>query len=152
MPILDSLKSAWELASGLGSALGKLSALEAKQAILDLQNLLGKIQGEAFELQQQNNDLRNRIRELEEQAKIRGEVIHEESVCWRRVGDGRDGPYCPVCFDKDAKLIHLNPGATKGVFSCGVCQNRFSTAEYTPDPGFRVSGRHNRGPRGWMAR
>jgi hypothetical protein len=135
MAIIDSLKGAWDLASGLGSALSKMSALEAKQAILDLQNLLGKIQGEAFELQQQNHDLHKRIRELEEQANTRGHVLHEESVCWLRTTEGaREGPFCPVCYDKETKLIHLNPEVRKGLFSCGVCDNSFRTSEYAPFP------------------
>lgn len=135
MAIVESLRGAWELASGLGSALSKMSALEAKQAILELQNLLGKIQGEAFELQQQNNELRGRIHELEAQAKTRGQIIYEENVCWlRKANDDREGPFCPVCCDQSnqTKFIHLIAGATKGTFSCGVCNNGFQTTAYEP--------------------
>jgi len=148
MPIVESFKGAWELASGLSSALSTISALEAKQAILDLQNLLGKIQGEAFELQQQNNDLRNKIRELEAQRKTPGEVIREESVYWRQMGEERDGPYCPACFDKGKNLIHLNPRATLGTFACGFCKNSFRTAAYKAEPEFSVIGGRRGDPLG----
>jgi hypothetical protein len=133
--MVESVTSAVALVSGLMSAVSKLSALEAKQLVLDLQNMLGKIQAEAFELQHQNNDLHNRIRELEEQAKARGQVIREDNFVWLERPDGsKDGPFCSVCCDESnqTRFIHLTPGATKGTFGCGVCQGNFRSAEYSP--------------------
>jgi hypothetical protein len=57
-------------------------------------------------------------------------MVFEESVYWKHRNSKRDGPYCPVCYDNEKKSIHLNPGATRGTFGCGVCQNSFTTDEY----------------------
>lgn len=140
MGIIESLKGAWELASGLGSALSKMSALESKQAILDLQNLLGTIQGQAFELQRDNEQLRMRIRDLEEAAKVAADMFFTENVFWRRIDDEeREGPYCPACWELKKDKIHLTTVDEKGLFDCKVCQNRYRTAEYSrPTPVSRI--------------
>jgi hypothetical protein len=62
------------------------------------------------------------------------EMVYEESVYWRTKNGQREGPYCPTCYDDKRKAVHLNPGATKGTYTCGVCQNSFTTNEYDPRP------------------
>lgn len=64
----------------------------------------------------------------------RERMVFEESVYWRRKNDEKEGPYCPNCYDDKRKEIHLTPGATKGTYSCGICRNSFTTAEYNPRP------------------
>jgi hypothetical protein len=61
-------------------------------------------------------------------------MFFAESVCWKRDNDGREGPYCPNCYEDKKKEIHLTPGATRGTYSCGVCRNTFRTSEYRPGP------------------
>jgi hypothetical protein len=62
------------------------------------------------------------------------EMLFEESVYWKRKNGEREGPFCPVCYDKESKKIHLTPGATRGTHRCGVCRNGFHTKEYN-NPG-----------------
>jgi len=62
------------------------------------------------------------------------EMVFEESVYWKRQNGQREGPYCPVCYDDNQKVVHLNPGATRGTYGCGVCRNDFRTKEYNPRP------------------
>jgi len=57
------------------------------------------------------------------------ELFHAESVYWKRQPAGREGPYCPNCFEDKKKQIHLTPGATTGTYCCGICKNSFRTAE-----------------------
>jgi hypothetical protein len=57
-------------------------------------------------------------------------LVFEETVYWKLEDGQREGPYCPVCFDERQKTIHLNPGATKGTYGCGICRNSFRTAEH----------------------
>lgn len=73
----------------------------------------------------------------------REQMVFEESVCWKRKNGEREGPYCPNCYDDKKKEIHLTPGATKGTYSCGICQNGFTTAEFSYRP-IRPPGRHRR--------
>lgn len=65
------------------------------------------------------------------------EMVHQESVYWKMKNGKREGPYCPNCYDAEGKEIHLNPGATKGTYGCGTCQNSFRTNECNPRPGRR---------------
>jgi hypothetical protein len=67
-----------------------------------------------------------------------GEMIFEESVYWKRNNGDREGPYCPACYEDKHKEIHLTPGATRGVFSCPTCKNRFTTKEYPPRRRYQV--------------
>jgi TIR domain len=71
------------------------------------------------------------------QASTHKEMAFEESVYWKHKNGGREGPYCPVCYDGKHTAIHLNPGATKGTYRCGVCQNSFRTDEYDARPSRR---------------
>jgi hypothetical protein len=61
-----------------------------------------------------------------------GEMVFAETVYWKFKNGEKQGPYCPACYDDKKKVIHLNPGATKGTYRCGICQNGFSTNEYNP--------------------
>src|SRR5439155_25647974 len=62
------------------------------------------------------------------------QMVLEESVYWNLKSGEREGPYCPVCYEDKRKAVHLNPGATKGKYRCGVCRNSFTTKEYDPRP------------------
>jgi len=42
------------------------------------------------------------------------EMGFEESVYWKRQNGSREGPYCPVCYDDNQKVVHLNQGASRG--------------------------------------
>ncbi len=68
---------------------------------------------------------------------VEEDMVFEESVYWRRKNGKREGPYCPVCYDHDREAIHLNPGAGKGTYSCGVCRNGFTTGEHDAGPARR---------------
>lgn len=71
-------------------------------------------------------------------------MVFEESVYWKRDNGGREGPYCPTCYDDKKKEIHLTPGATKGTFGCGVCHNSFTTSEYDQRPVRKLTPRVRR--------
>jgi len=67
------------------------------------------------------------------------EMVFEDSVYWKLKNGTREGPYCPTCYDDKHKEIHLNPGATRGTYFCGVCQNGFDLrpTKHTPPRGRR---------------
>ena len=58
------------------------------------------------------------------------QLVYEESVYWKMKNGDREGPYCPNCYDDKGKMVHLSPGATKGTYGCGACQNSFRTNEF----------------------
>jgi|ERR1700682_4295549 len=71
------------------------------------------------------------------QPSAKEEMVFEETVYWMLKDGRRQGPYCPVCYDDKQKVVHLNTGATKGTYSCGICQNSFRTDEYDARPSRR---------------
>src|SRR5260370_4844696 len=46
------------------------------------------------------------------------DMVYEESVYWKKKNGGAESRYCPNCSDDKAKLVHLNPGATRGTYRC----------------------------------
>ncbi len=57
---------------------------------------------------------------------------YEESVCWKYEDVGkREGPFCPNCVDEGMER-RLNPGATRGTYSCVKHRAQFWTAEMRP--------------------
>lgn len=69
-------------------------------------------------------------------------MVYDQSVYWRRTGNGNEReaePYCTVCWEKDRRLSHLRPGATKGVYSCQIDRTTYQTAEYRTEPPFRIA-------------
>jgi len=126
-----------------------LLASEKHERKIQVENLERQLKDQAQNYESLVENLRSRIMELEDQGRIKAEVLYEESVCWLRKVDRREGPFCPTCHDNnEGKLIYLTPGATRGTFECGVCGNSFRTAEYKTL--FLGSIRPARGPQGWM--
>jgi hypothetical protein len=57
---------------------------------------------------------------------------YEETVCWKYDANGkRDGPFCPDCV-AEGNERRLNPGATKGTYTCVAHDSSYRTAEYNP--------------------
>jgi len=78
----------------------KGATVEAQEKIMELREaILG--------LQEENHSLKERVRDLEAQLEIKGEVQFDGSVYWRVHAGKSDGPFCQRCFDADIKLIRL---------------------------------------------
>jgi hypothetical protein len=113
------------------------------------QRLVGRLRGvnriPPVSLSEQAHSLENMATGRSTEAKPqpeRSEMEFSESVYWKRRGDEREGPYCPVCYDDKRKEIHLTPGASGGTFRCGLCQNGFTTKEYGSKPMRRFPRHH----------
>ncbi|HEV2348899.1 MAG TPA: hypothetical protein VG028_03530 [Terriglobia bacterium] len=109
---MADLGSITALITAAGSVIGlanKSSSVEANQKILELQQRLAEVQQTFAELFEENQRLKERGRELE--AQINEEISYPfmEGVRWKKSADGgkNDGPFCPVCFGKDRKLMPL---------------------------------------------
>ena len=132
----DLIKSVRELlkkdkvdANEVTSQLIKLQdlLLDARSALADAGDYVAKIEAELA--------ITKRIEELEKL------MVYDQSVYWKFTGDGSErepDPYCPVCWDRDRRLSHLTPGATKGTYSCQIDETVYTTAEYRPGPPFAM--------------
>ena len=65
------------------------------------------------------------IRDLKKQLSLKGEMIFEAPVYWRKTDDGKDGPYCQVCYDKDNKYIRVQKYSDNW-WECKCCKNKYT--------------------------
>ena len=92
--------------------------VEQYRQILDAQK-------EMLEMQNTISNYGKRIKELEEELKIKGQIRFENDAYWLFGDDNKkEGPFCSVCYDNNAKLIRLYPWSGK-IFECKVCKNHF---------------------------
>jgi hypothetical protein len=89
----------------------KGSTLEAQEKIMELREA-------AISQQEENIELRQRVKALEEQLALRAKVLWEAPYYWTEEDQKRDGPFCQSCYDKDG-LIRLQKLSAE--FGCLVC-------------------------------
>lgn len=105
---LDNIKAIKEIADSTQN-------IELKSLIVDLKE-------EILNLRQENLDLKQQL-----SRKLEHNMIFENKVYWDvKEDETKDGPYCPVCWDRDCKAIRLGPLQVAGPNSthhCYVCKN-----------------------------
>jgi hypothetical protein len=113
----DRLPSYTDLAEALKDGLTPA----AQEKIMELRQLFLAVQEENFKL-------RERIRELESAAEPRYKIIFDKGVYWTLEAGCRQGPFCPACQDRSAKLVrlHYSHTGTPGVYwVCKSCQQHW---------------------------
>ncbi|RLL52305.1 hypothetical protein D8Y20_07265 [Mariprofundus sp. EBB-1] len=101
----------------------KGSNVEAQEKIMELREAV-------MEFQDENLELRKKIKAIEEREDIRDRLIFEKSVYYvcieNEAGDltDRDGPYCQKCWDANSKLIRLQE--YNSAWACFECQCEFN--------------------------
>ncbi len=124
--ITATFKAAQGVVKEIGALATRARNKDVNEKVIDLQQHVLTLQTQFLELVNENNELKRRDSERERIAQIEKEVEYRESVYWR----GNEGPFCPKCWDDERKLIHLNPGATKGTYGCGVCKEGYWTSKF----------------------
>jgi hypothetical protein len=108
MSLLDTAKDVYDLAK--------------KGMTIELQEKLMELWEQALTLQEDNLKLRSRITELDEKARLK-ESMHFRAPFYFR--DGDSVPFCPVCWERDGKPIHMRAytgdGDDRRYHTCGVC-------------------------------
>ncbi|HAN10104.1 MAG TPA: hypothetical protein DCP90_05785 [Clostridiales bacterium] len=102
------------------SIVQKADNIELYQKILD-------IQASALELQEENINLKNKVRELEKRKNIEDSLEFRENAYYKKLEDNKeDGPFCSACWDKDKRLtrMHSINDGTVVKFACSVCNCR----------------------------
>jgi hypothetical protein len=95
----------------------ELSQLIHKLGNIDLERKVVALHGEVVELADKNRELQNRVRELEDQAKVRASMTYKAPF-WFAKGD--DVPFCPRCWEKEECAMHLIP-ANDLYYRCLEC-------------------------------
>ena len=117
-----SVKTLFDLAKRARDLAKKESNAELREMLLDLQE-------KAQDVREENQQLRSMIKELENKLRIRDEMDFDGKVYWSKQEQETDKPFCPVCFDRDEKRIHLHSQGgehnLRPYWECKACGNNF---------------------------
>ncbi len=117
------------LLKGITQAIRGSGKLELQGDLIELQTAMLDILQKHHDLTTQNSDLHTRIKELEAQLALTHELTFEEpGIYWRTKDGKRDGPFCPVCYDRDKKLIRLHDARQRAAhceWLCLVCKGQW---------------------------
>ena len=116
--VLATLRVAREAAKQLKSTELSEKLQEVHELVADLRQHLFNLEDENRRLQSENEGLRS-TKEIEEQMSYEGEVYF-------RTADGKKtGPYCPLCWDADRKLVRTQLASDRRHF-CNLHKVSFS--------------------------
>ena len=101
----------------IGDLIKKGATIEAQEKIMELREA-------AMQLQHDNLELKQRVKDLEDRLAVRGQVVWEAPFYWREQNGKRDGPYCQKCYDTDGKFIRLQVSSS-GIGQCYTCRSTF---------------------------
>lgn len=94
MGILDTAKEAVQLVQ-------KIDNVELYKTILDLQS-------DALKVMEDNAELREQNKALEEAFKIKDTLVFENNAYFTVHEEKKAGPYCTYCWDKERQLVCLH--------------------------------------------
>jgi len=146
-----AIKAIKEIGSTLLNA--KIDA-EAKQRVSDFVEKLGSVQDALFyireeliKVQDENQNLKAKIKNLEEKLQIKEKLTYEKSYYWLNDNGAKSGPYCQRCYDVKNNLVHLQ-GGQNDTWWCYECKVNFYGPNYqAPQPRQRNNSNKN-----WMDR
>ena len=118
-----TLKEAIEAAKEIGSLTKGAKDHRLNECVLDLQGRLIAVQGLVLELSSENSSLVRKIDDLESAARLAGDMNYDAQggVYWLTRDGKRDGPFCPFCWDKLRKAVHVPGLGFGGGRTCPVC-------------------------------
>ena len=90
-----------------------------KGATVEAQEKIMELRETALGFQEENFSLRERIRLLEDDLKIKQQLKFEGASYWLNDGKTKDGPFCQRCYDVEKKLVRLQKGYSD--YSDGYC-------------------------------
>lgn len=126
--LLGNVKTATEIARAIKDSGVTLEQAEIKIKLADLLFALAEVKTEAADVRQALLDAQERIRELEEEAKLKAELQWHQPYYWRTGKDGEAELFCQPCRDTDKRLSRLHTDG-KGLFQCRVCRQGFKSNE-----------------------
>lgn len=92
-----------------------------KGATVEAQEQIMVLREGALQLQEENFQLREKVKDLEESLKIKGQFTFDGSSYWLEDESRTDGPFCQHCYDTVGKLIRLQDWGD--TWLCFACKN-----------------------------
>ena len=108
----------------------EIAELLKKGLTLEAQEKIMSLREGALVLQEENLNLRERVKQLEMELSLARNLVFKENGYWLSKSDGScDGPFCSVCYDDKQKLVRLHAGRNYGGHArliCLACKNRYA--------------------------
>ena len=134
--VLNSLKTATEIAKLIKNSDVSLEKAESKLKLADLISALADAKIEVTEIQQSLLEKENVILELKSKLEVKSKINWEKPYYWVVDSRQKDGPFCQHCYDKNRELIRLQ-GNGEGYWECKSCKNNYTDS--THDASFVLS-------------
>jgi hypothetical protein len=116
---------------GIVDQVKELTALAQKVKNIELYKKLVSFQSEIFALQEENRDLKDKVRHLTDTLDIHAKIIYEKPSYWLKDKEAKDGPFCQKCYDSDHKLIRLQDSGND-TWNCLNCKSYFEGPHHIP--------------------
>jgi hypothetical protein len=76
----------------------------------------------ALQLQEDNFALREKIKNLEEALRVKGQLAFNRGAYWLTEAGKTDGPFCQHCYDTNGKFVRLQDWGD--TWLCFACKNQ----------------------------
>lgn len=115
--------------------------LYAKGRAEDARQQLSELQARYVNLCDENAMLRTQIQGYEDILYLSRSLIFDGIFYWLITGSIKQGPFCPVCYNRDGLLLRLtDDGSSRRCLTCGSQFNRSQTAGEAPQARQAVCG------------
>lgn len=84
---------------------------------------IAKLQRRYVALCDENTTLCMQVREYEDALYLARNLVRERGLYWLITGNIRQGPFCPICYNRDGLLMRLS--GEPGGRVCAVCRDLF---------------------------
>ncbi len=130
---LSSVKAATDIAKLIRDSGVTLEKAEIKLKLADLISTLADARIQIAEIKESLTDKDAQIKELLSKFEIEGKITWESPYYWLTAGDGKQGPFCQRCYDKDGTLIRLQ-GNNNSYWQCKACSSDYRDRTYDASP------------------
>jgi hypothetical protein len=115
MSIIDQVRDVAKLAQEVGR-------MDLYKMVVELQSQVTELATEKFEAAQALVESRQRIADLEEKLRLKGQLEFRRGVYYlKREDRSEDGPFCGRCWEADQLLIHVD--GNNQHYHCRQCEN-----------------------------
>lgn len=132
---IQSIKLAIDIAKDLRSVTTSYKDAEIKLKIADLFEALAEAKMQLVDTQEENFNLKKKIKELEKSLSKRDEVIFKDGYYYAKIPEeGKPtGPFCPNCYTKYNRLSILTKQSGEflvfGEYLCPGCDKNFGNKQ-----------------------
>ena len=124
--VLAALRVAKEAAT-------KLKSAELSEKLQEVYDLVGGVRHHLFNLEDENRRLQRENEELKSIKEMDKQMVREGEIYYRLVDGNKTGPFCPLCWDADRKVVGTQL-LGNGRYVCNIHKVSFA------NPGRETSG------------